>query len=186
MRIISGSCRGTSLFTLSGDNTRPTLDRVKESVFNILGNVFVDKYVLDLFAGSGALGLESLSRGASFCDFVDMSQDAINIINKNIDKCHMKDKSKVHKSDFKAIIKKFPDKRFDFVFLDPPYGKDMGIEAINNLDKIVKDDAIIILETDGVEAVPDSIGNFERYDFRKYGRIAISFFRKVGFCDGGS
>lgn len=186
MRIISGSCRGASLFTLSGDNTRPTLDRVKESVFNILGNNFFDKNILDLFAGSGALGLEALSRGANFCDFVDLSQDAINIINKNIDKCHMNDKSRVHKSDFRVIIKKFYDKHFDFVFLDPPYGKDMGIEAINGLDRIVKDDGIVILETDGIEDVPDIIGGFEKYDFRKYGRIAISFFRKVGFIDGGS
>ena len=86
MRIISGKCRGLNLETLSGDNTRPTLDRVKESVFNILGNIFFDLSVLDLFAGSGALGLEALSRGAKSCDFVDLSKDAIKVIKKNIDK----------------------------------------------------------------------------------------------------
>jgi len=154
MRIISGRFKGTTLFSLSGDNTRPTLDRVKESLFNILGNAFYDTFVLDLFAGSGALGLEAVSRGANFCDFVDINVDAINIINKNIEKCHVKEVTKVHKSDFNAIIKKFPDDRFDLVFLDPPYGK--------------------------------NIGNFTKYDSRKYGRVVISFFRKAGFIDGGT
>jgi hypothetical protein len=104
MRIISGKCRGLNLDTLKGDNTRPTLDRVKESVFNILGNNFLDVSVLDLFAGSGALGLESLSRGAAFCDFVDSSKDAINIIKKNIEKCRMNEFSNVHQTDYKLAI----------------------------------------------------------------------------------
>jgi len=186
MRIISGNFKGTTLFTLTGDNTRPTLDRVKESLFNILGNTFYDIFVLDLFAGSGALGLEAVSRGASFCDFVDISNDAVNIINKNIDKCHAKEVAKVHKTDFDTAIKKFPDNRFDLVFLDPPYGKDMGILAINKLDRIVKDTGIVILETDYTDDVPDDIGNFTKYDSRKYGRVVISFFRKAGFIDGGT
>ena len=186
MRIISGKFKGTMLFTLSGDNTRPTLDRVKESLFNILGNIFYDTFVLDLFAGSGALGLEALSRGASFCDFVDIAPDAVNIINKNIDKCHAKEVTRVHKSDFDTAIKKFPDSYFDFVFLDPPYGKDMGKLAINKLDRVVKESGIVILETDCTDDVPDNIGSFTKYDSRKYGRVVISFFRKAGFIDGGT
>lgn len=185
MRIISGKCKGSVLYTLEGDNTRPTLDRVKESVFNILGNVFYEKNVLDLFAGSGALGLEALSRGAKFCDFVDMSKDAVNIINKNIDKCKMKEYSKVHKADFKDILKT-ANKKYDFVFLDPPYGKDMGIEALKLLDNVTNDDCTIILETDNVDEVPDNVGVFKKYDSRKYGRIIISFFGKEGFINGGT
>ena len=186
MRIISGKFKGTTLFTLSGDNTRPTLDRVKESLFNILSNIFYDTFVLDLFSGSGALGLEAVSRGASFCDFVDVSNEAVNIINKNIDKCHTKEVTKVHKSDFETAINKFPDNRFDLVFLDPPYGRNMGILAINKLDRIVKKTGIIILETDSTDEVPDNIGNFTKYDSRQYGRVVISFFRKAGFIDGGT
>ena len=179
MRIISGRCKGSVLYTLEGDNTRPTLDRVKESVFNILGNVFFDKYVLDLFAGSGALGLEALSRGAKFCDFVDLSKDAVNIIKKNIDKCKMQNFSNIYQSDFKGVLSKL-NKKYDFVFLDPPYGKDMGICAISLIDDITNDDCTIVLETDYTDNVPDNIGVFVKYDSRKYGRTIISFFRKEG------
>lgn len=185
MRIISGKCRGLNLETLAGDATRPTLDRVKESVFNILGNIY-DTYILDLFAGSGALGLEALSRGASFCDFVDLSKAAISVIKKNVEKCHMNDIATIHQCDFEAAIKKFPNNRFDLVFLDPPYGKDMGILAIRKLSSVVKDTGVVILETDTTDAVPDIIDCFEKYDTRKYGRVVISFFRKAGFTDGGS
>lgn len=185
MRIISGKCKGSVLYTLEGNNTRPTLDRVKESIFNILGNVFFEKNVLDLFAGSGALGLEALSRGAKFCDFVDMSKDAVNIIKKNIDKCGMKEVSKVHQVDFKNIVK-FTDKKYDFVFLDPPYSKDMGIDALKLIDKCTTDDCTVILETDYTDNVPDNVGVFIKYDSRKYGRTIISFFGKEGFVDGGS
>jgi len=179
MRIISGKCRGLNLETLKGENTRPTLDRVKESVFNILGNNFFDLAILDLFAGSGALGLEALSRGAKSCDFVDLSKEAIKVIKKNIDKCRMNELSTVHQCDFEVAIKKFPESYFDVVFLDPPYGKDMGILAISKMDKIIKDTGIIILETDNTEDIPDTIECFERYDVRKYGRVMISFFRKA-------
>ena len=185
MRIISGTAKGTKLYSLEGLETRPTLDRVKESVFNILGNSLFDTCVLDLFAGSGALGLESISRGAKFCDFVDMSKDAINIIKKNIDKCRANDFSKVHQLEYKDAIKRF-NKKYDFVFLDPPYGKDMGIEAISLLDSITDENTVIILETDSIDDVPDKICAFYKYDARKYGRVVISFFKKEGFLDGGS
>lgn len=181
MRIISGRCRGLNLYTLDGNATRPTLDRVKESVFNILGNLFCDITVLDLFAGSGALGLESLSRGAASCDFVDSSKNAVDIIKKNIKKCHMEDVANVYQSDFEQAIRKMPNNRFDLVFLDPPYGKDLGILAIKRLKDIVKDNSIIVLETDETDEVPDLIDCFERYDVRKYGRVTISFFRKAVF-----
>lgn len=185
MRIIAGKFKGCTLYSLEGNNTRPTLDRVKESVFNILGNSFFDKAVLDLFAGSGALGLEAISRGAECCDFVDMSKDAVNIIKKNIDKCRAEDFSKVYQSDFESALKKL-DKKYDFVFLDPPYGKDMGIRAIELLDDFTEKKAIVILETDRTDDVPDKIDVFEKYDSRKYGRVIISFFKKEGFLDGGS
>ena len=185
MRIIAGKFKGCTLYTLEGNNTRPTLDRVKESVFNILGNSFFDTYVVDLFAGSGALGLESISRGAKFCDFVDMSKDAINIIKKNIDKCRANDFSKVYQLEYKDAIKKL-NKKYDFIFLDPPYGKDMGIEAISLLDDITDENSVVILETDSTDNVPDKIDMFYRYDTRKYGRVVISFFKKEGFLDGGS
>ena len=102
MRIISGTARGTKLFTLTGDNTRPTLDRVKESLFNIINRKIYEAKVLDLFAGSGAIGLEFASRGAEKVVLCDNSKEAINIINKNIEKTHLKEKVELIKSD--AII----------------------------------------------------------------------------------
>ena len=179
MRIISGKCRGFNLETLKGDNTRPTLDRVKESVFNILGNSFYDLKVLDLFAGSGALGLEALSRGAKSCDFVDLSKDAVNIVKRNVEKCRLSEVSNIHQCDFKVAISKFSDGYFDLVFLDPPYGKNIGVEAISVLDRIVKKSGLIVLETDSIDFVPEEVGSFEKYDTRKYGRVVISFFRKA-------
>lgn len=179
MRIIAGKCRGLNLETLKGDSTRPTLDRVKEAVFNILGPMFYDITVLDLFAGSGALGLEALSRGAEFCDFVDLSKDAVKIIEKNVEKCRMTDNSKIHQCDFNTALVSFENNRFDLVFLDPPYGKDIGVFAIGKLGRVVKESGIIVLETDSVDLVPDKIECFEKYDVRKYGRVVISFFRKA-------
>jgi 16S rRNA (guanine(966)-N(2))-methyltransferase RsmD len=179
MRIISGKCRGLNLSTLKGDNTRPTLDRVKESVFNILGNKLDELVVLDLFAGSGALGLESLSRGAKFCYFVDSSKEAIDIIKKNVAKCRVEDKSEILNNNFEIALEKFKDNIFDLVFLDPPYGKDLGVQAISKLKRVVKDDVIIVLETDSIDIVPDTIDCFEKYDSRKYGRVIISFYRKA-------
>jgi len=113
MRIISGICRGRKLNTLEGDNTRPTADRVKESVFNILGTLVVDRNVLDLFAGSGNLGLEALSRGAASCVFVDSSRAAMKIIEMNIAGCRFQDKAKTYLCEFKSAIQRFQKKQFD-------------------------------------------------------------------------
>jgi len=178
MRIISGICRGRKLNTLEGDNTRPTADRVKESVFNILGTSVIDRNVLDLFAGSGNLGLEALSRGAFSCVFVDSSKDAMRVIEKNIEACRFQEKSKTYLTEFRSAISRFHKGQFDLVFLDPPYHKGMGLEALKLLSDVVSDEAIVVLETDGDEEVSDVVGTFEKYDVRSYGRIKVSFFRK--------
>ena len=116
---------------------------------------------------------------------MDISKDAINIIKKNIDKCRANEFSKVYQLEYKEAIKKL-NKKYDFIFLDPPYGKDMGIEAISLLDGITDENSIVILEADNTDNVPDKIDVFYRYDTRKYGRVVISFFKKEGFLDGGS
>jgi len=178
MRIISGICRGRKLNTLEGDNTRPTADRVKESVFNILGNFVIDRKVLDLFAGSGNLGLEALSRGAASCVFVDSSKDAMKVIEKNIEACRFQEKAKTYLCEFRSAISKFQKGQFDLVFLDPPYHKGMGVEALKLISDVVMDETIVVLETDGDEEVPEVVEAFEKYDVRSYGRIKVSFFRK--------
>ena len=106
MRIISGKARGTKLYTLDGENTRPTLDRVKESLFNIIQNDVRDTVFLDLFSGSGAIGLEALSRGAKKAIFCDKSKEACEFIKKNIKKTHFENDSVVYNEDFKIVLNK--------------------------------------------------------------------------------
>ena len=183
MRIISGNNRGTKLNTLEGQNTRPTLDRVKESLFNILYNKGNDfKYVLDLFAGSGSLGLEALSRGAEFAWFCDSSQEAIKIITQNIKKCKCEGKSKVFNLDYIQCLQLLKDEggRLDLIFLDPPYGKGLGIKAIECIDqlKLLNLCGIIVLEINKTESIPEILGNFQMIDKREYGSVKICFFKR--------
>ena len=126
MRIISGSARGTNLFTLDGLTTRPTLDRVKESLFNIIQNEIPESVFLDLFSGSGAVGLESASRGARKTILCDKSKDAIKIINKNIEKTHLKEKVELYNVDYKELIKNKLKEKIDIVYIDPPYDSDFA------------------------------------------------------------
>ena len=133
MRIISGTARGTKLFTLSGnDITRPTLDRVKEALFSSIQVQILDANVLDLFAGSGALGLEALSRGARKAVFCDHSKEAIEIIKQNIIKTHMTEQAEVVMSDYKELLTKTQEE-YDIIFLDSPYASDYDIEALKRL-----------------------------------------------------
>ena len=123
MRIISGTARGTKLYTLEGAHTRPTLDRVKEALFSKINEDLQESIVLDLFSGSGALGLEALSRGAAKAYLVDNSFNAIKIINQNVVKTHLEEKCVVIQKDYQKAINYFCDNniKFDIVFLDPPY-----------------------------------------------------------------
>ena len=186
MRIISGSARGTKLFTLEGIETRPTLDRIKESLFSIVQNKLIDAEILDLFAGSGALGLECLSRGAKFCIFSDSSKKAIGIINQNIEKTKMTDKSLVIQANFENVLKKVATqgKKFDLIFLDPPYESnliDKSIKIILELN-LLKNEGIIIAETDQLELLLDKIKELEIeiIDIRKYGRVKLVFLNRKG------
>ena len=121
MRIITGSARGVSLLTLPGEATRPTAERTKEAVFSMIQFDIEGRKVLDLFAGSGQLALEALSRGAAEAVLCDNSKEAINIIKKNAEKTRLAPKCKIYASDAKTLIGRLGDERFDLVFLDPPY-----------------------------------------------------------------
>lgn len=179
MRIISGKARGTKLYTLEGENTRPTLDRVKESIFNIIQNEIEGAKILDLFAGSGAIGLEFLSRGAEKAVLCDKSKDAINIINKNVEKTHMEAQVQVYNTDFENCLEKIKKEQFDIIYLDPPYATEYikkSLEKIINLN-IAKEESLIIIETDDEPRILKEIGNIdiEIVDKRKYGRATIIF-----------
>ena len=184
MRIIGGKARGTKLYTLDGIETRPTLDRVKESLFNILQNDISESIVLDLFSGSGAIGLEFMSRGAKKAYLCDASWKAINIIKQNAEKTHLQDQVEILNSDFKEALLNLKDVKFDLIYIDPPYKTTFIMEALEIILDIecFKKDTIIILETDEKERIENEIQKLKSIDVideRKYGRANLIFLRII-------
>ena len=183
MRIISGTARGTKLYTLEGINTRPTLDRIKEPLFSIIQNRIKDAIILDLFSGSGALGLESLSRGAKKAFLCDNSYKAIEIIKKNTEKTHMEEKAKIIYKDYKKCLDSINEK-VDLIFIDPPYEANIAVNALKIIlekDLLTKD-GLIILETDDekreIEQINKQEVDINISDLRIYGRVKLIFLNK--------
>lgn len=183
MRVISGTARGTVLFCPETDGLRPTTDRVKENIFNLIQFEVSKRRVLDLFAGSGAMGIEALSRGAQYCVFCDSGKEALSAVKTNVKKTRMEDRCTVLADDFENAISRLSDK-FSLVFLDPPYHKGYIGTAVKKLEakKLLSDDAIIVAETDGDEE-PGEYESFEIRTVRKYGRIKITVYQKKKGCD---
>ena len=184
MRIIGGKHKGTKLYTLRGLNTRPTLDRVKEPLFSILQFDIPETTVLDMFAGSGALGLEALSRGASRIILCDKSREAIHIIEKNVDKLKVKSSVQIINQDYKKCLENLRanNEKIDIVFLDPPYETDYAENAAGLLVEyqLLNEAAIVIIETDRKQEIKKNIekfGLFNIYDERKYGRAELLFLK---------
>lgn len=184
MRVISGTARGKKLNTLSGLNTRPTLDRVKEAVFNIIQFELEDKNVLDLFSGSGALGIEALSRGAKHAVLCDNSYEAIKIIKQNIRETRLEEKVEIINKDYSEALKKLKNEnqKFDIIFLDPPYKSDYIIKSIEKIleNSLLSENGIIVAETDDKNKIEKikNIKGIEIYDARRYGIVHIIFIRK--------
>ena len=181
MRIISGNARGTKLETLEGQDTRPTLDRVKEALFSIIQNYIYEANILDLFSGSGALALESLSRGASFAVCCDSSRKAIEIIKQNAEKTHLEDKVKIVNKDYKQCLNELENIKFDIIFLDPPYKEDYSVSAIKIImeKNLLAEDGIIVFETDREENEFKEIENYAIIkDLRRYGRVKLLFLNR--------
>ena len=181
MRIISGKARGTKLYTLDGTATRPTLDRVKESLFNIIQNDIEDSTVLDLFSGSGAIGLEFLSRGAKRAVLCDSSKDAIKIIKQNVQKTHFQEKVEVYNMEFTKLVERLQNQKFDIIYIDPPYATDfikISLEKIIEYE-LVNENTKIIVETDDETRILNQIEKMdvEITDKRKYGRATIIFLK---------
>ena len=181
MRVISGIARGTKIKSIDSMSTRPTLDRVKEALFNILQNYIKNAIVLDLFAGSGALGIEALSRGAKRAYFCDINKEAIKIIKENLKKTRLIGKSVIYNEDYIIAIKKIKEP-LSIVFLDPPYKLDLAVKSIKELqkNKLLTNNSIIIIETDELNRDIEElqkIENLEIIDNRKYGRANLIFIK---------
>lgn len=179
MRIIGGKAKGTKLYTLDGENTRPTLDRVRESLFNILQFKIQESIFLDLFSGSGACGIEAVSRGAKKAILCDNSKQAIQIIQKNIEKTHCKEQTEVYQMDFEELLKNKLKEKPTITFIDPPYKTDFAIKAVKTMldKKIINEDSIIVIETDQQQKLKEQLKDIEVEitDERKYGRAHLIF-----------
>lgn len=194
MRIISGKARGTKIGTISELTTRPTLDRVKEPLFSIIQNNLDEANVLDLFAGSGALGIEALSRGAKYSVFCDINLECTKIINDNLIKTKLKNLSQIYNMDYKKAIDKLSkqEMKFDIIFIDPPYKLDIAANSVKLIiqNNLLNKDGIIIIETDeekrDLEEIQElnnmNIENLQKImvvDKRKYGRANLIFLRVI-------
>lgn len=173
LRVISGSARGLKLDSLDGLSTRPTLDRVKEAIFNMLFDAVVDANVLDLFAGSGALGIEALSRNAKKCTFVDVSKEAVSIINKNIQKASLEKRAQVVLKDYDSFIASCSE-QFDIVFLDPPYMAGFTEDVLDKLlgAGVLSRNCVIVVESDK-NCKPHFSDKYKTVKEKNYGRVNV-------------
>ncbi|KZZ82968.1 MULTISPECIES: 16S rRNA (guanine(966)-N(2))-methyltransferase RsmD [Bacillaceae] len=181
MRVVSGSLKGRPLKAVPGMSTRPTTDKVKEAIFNMIGPYFDGGLALDLFGGSGGLGIEALSRGTERCIFVDRDAKAIQTIHSNLEACRLQDQSEVYRNDaeraLKAIIKR--ELQFQLVFLDPPYKQQKLkalIEQISD-EQLLTEGGFVVAEHGTEVELPGQIGSFELVKFEKYGMAAVSIYR---------
>lgn len=180
MRVITGTARGRRLKELQGMDTRPTTDKVKESMFSILQFDIEGRRVLDLFAGTGQLGIEALSRGAAEAVFVDKRADAVKLVRDNLELCGLLDRARVRSGDSLAYLRS--GEKFDLIFLDPPYAADLldrALESISSID-ILNEYGIIACESALERQLPDLAWPYEKGREYRYGKIKLTIFRRAG------
>ena len=181
MRVISGSARGRRLKELQGMDTRPTTDKVKESLFNIIQFEIEGRRVLDLFGGTGQLGIEALSRGADHCTFVDMRKEAAALIRENLRLTGLSERSRVVQGDALSFLSSCGEK-FDVILLDPPYHTELlekSVERITEFD-ILREHGIMICESAAERELPALPPPYERGREYRYGKIRMTVCRRAG------
>mgnify|MGYP000107056513 CR=1 FL=1 len=182
MRVISGSRKGHRLKAPKGLDTRPTQDRIKESLFNILGSIEKDSSVLDLFSGSGSIGIEFLSRGSEECYFIDNSFNSIKAIKENLNSTKLNENAKVYKNDVLKAMEILGRKglNFHYIFMDPPYRSNLIVNVLESICKnhLLKDKGIIIIEHENTLILNECIYNLHKIDERRYGDKTITFMNR--------
>lgn len=181
MRIIAGIAKGRKLLPPQGMETRPTLDRIKESIFNIIQNKVYAARTVDVFAGTGSLGLEAVSRGAKECYLVDKSADTYSLLCENVKKLNFEKQCKCFNMDSNMALLDFSNKGivFDLIFIDPPYAKEMIPPAVEVIDKheMLAKDGLIVTKIDTKERIYEGTDNILLFNYRKYGNTTVCFYK---------
>jgi 16S rRNA (guanine(966)-N(2))-methyltransferase RsmD len=181
IRVIAGKAKGRKLKMVPGTSTRPIGDRVKEALFNILGSDIIDASFLDLFAGTGSVGIEALSRGAGSCTFVDLDRKSIQIIHENLSHCGFSDGAAVLQRDAFAYLDGPVQTTFDMIFIGPPQYKGLWEKSLHQLDQKsgwINPDGTVIVQIDPNEYKPLDMDILSLYDERKYGNTKLLFYEK--------
>ena len=188
MRVITGQYRGRKLNTPENYDIRPTTDKAKEALFSILTDRIYGSRVLDLFAGTGSLGIEALSRGAEYCVFADSSAKSLSLIKENLEHCEVKEENRVLAGDYKKTLKKLADrikdgqeKTFDIIFLDPPYNKELLDDAFRLIKEggLLSPDGVVVAEHRREEILPEELYGFSKNKERRYGVVILSLYNNI-------
>jgi 16S rRNA (guanine966-N2)-methyltransferase len=184
MRVIAGICKGHRLKPVPGMNTRPTTDKVRESIFNMIGPFFDGGSSLDLYGGSGALSIEGLSRGIEKAIIIDLEPKAVGIIKDNLETCNFSEQAEVYRNDAKRALKVLHkrDLRFDIIYLDPPYKKQAIVAIMEQIEKfdLLHHEGIIVVEHTTEISLPDQINKFIKVRYETYGVSGVSIYKFGG------
>ncbi len=178
-RIIAGTARGIRLTDVPGDTTRPVTDFVKEALFNILGTDVIGSTWLDVFAGTGSIGLEALSRGAKHATLNDLNRQAVETLKSNAKRTHLEANARITQNDAFSILKTQSQTGYDFIYIAPPQYKGMWLKALELVDgnpKLLNQDGCIIVQIDPVEYQTTALISFTEVEQRKYGNTLLLFF----------
>jgi len=179
IRVISGSAKGRRLKMVPGDSTRPVMDRVKEALFSILGRSIVDATILDLFAGTGSVGIEALSRGAAHVTFVDLDRMAVQTVRDNLELTRLADQAVVRRADALSVVKAPPDRRYDLIYVAPPQYKKLWVDTVQALDKNLAwlpEGTRVIVQIDPSEQQTLALARLALTDERTYGKTLLLFY----------
>lgn len=179
LRVISGSAKGRKLKPVPGDTTRPVMDKVKEALFNILASDVIDSNWWDLFAGTGAIGIEAISRGAKFARFTDLNRLPIETIKENVSLCKFDTQSEIKRGDAFHLLAGHVDKNFEYIYIAPPQYKEMWLRALKLLDERIHwltQDGSAIVQIDPTEYQETSLQNLVKSEERKYGNALLIFY----------
>jgi 16S rRNA (guanine966-N2)-methyltransferase len=182
LRVISGSARGRKLRVVPGDTTRPITDQVKEALFNIIGPDIQDAALLDLFGGTGAVGIEALSRGAAFVRFLDLNRQPVVVIKANLEACQLEERAEVLRMDAFALLAQSADRQFEYVYIAPPQYKEMWKRALLELDAHpdwLAEDAWIMVQIHPTEYEALALTHLQEFDQRDYGGTRLVFYERV-------